>query len=110
MREDVAAIIGDDCSEHDKLPNLVAALPDESALWELMSQYNWDDGFIIPLAVSSHPRCDRALALRMFWELDDSAQLHYGLEEVADHEMYAKDLCRSHETRSTRVRGRVFAT
>ncbi len=91
MREDVAAIIEHDCAEHARLPNLVADLPDESALWELMSAYNWDDGFAIPLAVVSHPRCDRALALRMFWELDEAAQLHYSDEETSIREMHASD-------------------
>lgn len=89
MRDDIAAIIEHDCAEHAHLPNLVAALPDESALWELMSVYNWDDGFAVPLAVVSHPRCDRALALRMFWELDDTAQIHYDDEETAIRDLYA---------------------
>lgn len=91
MRDDVAAIIEHDCTEHEQLSNLVAALPDEVALWELMSEYNWDDGFVVPLAVVSHPRCDRALALRMFWELDDAAQLHHGDEDAAIREIYASD-------------------
>lgn len=91
MRDDVAAIIEHDCGDHARLPRLVAALPDEGALWELMSAYNWDDGFSVPLAVVLHPRCDRALALRMFWELDDAAQLHHGDGEVAIRDLYASD-------------------
>lgn len=89
VQGEIAAIIEHDCAEHERLPALVAALPDEDALWELMSAYNWDDGFAIPLAVVSHPRCDRALALRMFWELDDTAQLHHGDEAAAIREEYA---------------------
>lgn len=91
MRDDVAAIIEHDCNEHAQLPSLVAALPDEVALWELMSAYNWDDGFAVPLAVVSHPRCDRALALRMFWELDEAAQLHHDDEETAIRNIYEID-------------------
>lgn len=91
MHDDVAAIIEHDCVDHARLPRLVAALPDERALWELMSAYNWDDGFSVPLAVVLHPRCDRALALRMFWELDDAAQLHHGDGEAAIRDLYASD-------------------
>lgn len=91
MRDDIDAIIEHDGVDHAQLPIMVAALPDEIALWELMSAYNWGDGFAIPLAVVSHPRCDRALALRMFWELDEAAQLHCDDEETAIREMYASD-------------------
>lgn len=91
MRDDIAAIIEHDCTEHAQLPSLGAALPDEAALWELMSAYNWDDGFAVPLAVFSHPRCDRALALRLFWELDATARTHYEDEETAIRELYASD-------------------
>ncbi len=91
MREDVAAIIDHDCAAHDQLPSLVANLPDEVALWELMSHYNWDEGFAIPLAVVSHPLCDRALALRMFWDLDDTARVHYDDEESGIRDEYASD-------------------
>lgn len=91
MRNEIAAIIGHDCTEHEQLPDLVAALPDEIALWELMSEYNWDDGFAVPLAVVSHPRCDRALALRMFWELDDAAQLHHSDEASGIRDAYSSE-------------------
>ncbi|HET8994794.1 MAG TPA: DUF4274 domain-containing protein [Rhodococcus sp. (in: high G+C Gram-positive bacteria)] len=91
MRDAVAAIIDHDCARHEDLPSLVADLPDELALWELMSAYNWDDGFAVPLAVIEHPRCDRALALRMFWELDDTGELHHSDEDAAIRELYASD-------------------
>lgn len=90
MRAAVAAIIEHDGIHHD-LPAMVADLPDETALWELMSAYNWDEGFTVPLAVVEHPRCDRALALRLFWELDDTAQIHHSDEDSAINELYDGD-------------------
>lgn len=48
------------------LPAEIADLSDETALWEIINEYNWDDGFAVPLAVVRHPKCDRALALRLF--------------------------------------------
>lgn len=74
----------------------VAAAPDELTLWELMSQYNWDDGFAVPLAVIQHPACDRGLALRMFWELDDAGQTHYLDEDSGLREAYVAEA--EHET------------
>ena len=53
-----------------------------------MGDHNWDDGFALPLAVVRHPRCDRALALRLFWELDDAARTHLADEENALSEGY----------------------
>ncbi|WP_051172574.1 DUF4274 domain-containing protein [Microbacterium indicum] len=97
MRDDVAEIIENDDPRSAHVTALVAALPDEGALWELMSSYNWDDGFAVPLAVVSHPRCDRALALRMFWELDDTAQLHLDDEDTAIREVYAGEAERDPE-------------
>lgn len=61
---------------------------DESMLWALFSDYNWDDGYSLPLAVVRHPRCDRALALRLFWELDDTARIHLSDEDNALGEHY----------------------
>lgn len=49
----------------------VAALADERQLADLVTGYNWDDGFDVPLAIVRHPRCDRGLALRLFWDVDD---------------------------------------
>ncbi|WP_231910999.1 DUF4274 domain-containing protein [Corynebacterium suranareeae] len=71
------------------LPAAIADLSDETALWEIINEYNWDDGFAVPLAVVRHPKCDRALALRLFWDIDDTAQIHYSDEESAIAELYA---------------------
>lgn len=64
----------------------VGRLRSARELWELMSHYNWDDGYTVPLAVVRHPACDRGLALRLFWELDDTAQTFYvsSVEDFAD--------------------------
>lgn len=97
MRDDVGAIIEHDRDRHEDLPRLVAALPDELALWELMSVYNWDEGFAVPLAVVEHPRCDRALALRLFWDIGDIAQHYYGDEDAVVPEAFADDAERNPE-------------
>jgi hypothetical protein len=36
----------------------------------LLDLYNWDDGFAVPTAIATHPECERALALRLFWRAD----------------------------------------
>lgn len=64
---------------------------DEVTLWDVMSEHNWDDGFSLPLAVVRHARCDRALALRLFWDLDDAARLHLADEENALRENYSAE-------------------
>ncbi|QYR16825.1 DUF4274 domain-containing protein [Corynebacterium glutamicum] len=71
------------------LPAEIADLSDETALWEIINEYNWDDGFAVPLAVVRHPKCDRALALRLFWDIDETAQIHHSDEESAIAELYA---------------------
>ncbi|MFL1379478.1 DUF4274 domain-containing protein [Nocardiopsis protaetiae] len=87
----VERILFHEPGEHATLAERVAALSDERRLWELMSAYNWDEGFEVPLAVVTHPRCDRALALRLFWELDDTAQIHRSDEENGLKENYAAE-------------------
>lgn len=72
---------------HDAVP----PESDEIALWKLMSGHHWDDGYGLPLAVVQHPRCDRALALRLFWELDDAARIHLSDEEHALREHYSTE-------------------
>ena len=88
MDSAVERVLSHEAGEHGSLADRVAELADERRLWELMSAYNWDDGFEVPLAVVTHPRCDRALALRLFWELDDSAQIHHSDETCALQENY----------------------
>ncbi|MCK1797462.1 DUF4274 domain-containing protein [Streptomyces sp. XM4193] len=104
MHPDVERILHHECDTpnaderrriHAELPERVRALADETMLWELMSAYNWDDGFAVPLAVVRHPRCDRALALRMFWELDDAARIHHADEQHALREQYATEAAHS---------------
>lgn len=64
---------------------------DEIDLWQLISAYNWDDGFALPLAVVQHPNCDRALALRLFWEVDDAARIHHSDEQNGLVEQYSAE-------------------
>ncbi|MET7640727.1 DUF4274 domain-containing protein [Streptomyces sp. NPDC005438] len=89
MHPEVEQVLHHGPGDHPVLAERVAALSDETLLWELMSAYNWDEGFTVPLAVVRHPRCDRALALRMFWELDDTARLHLSDEAGALREAYS---------------------
>ncbi|WP_166350924.1 DUF4274 domain-containing protein [Phytoactinopolyspora limicola] len=72
MRPNIARILS--APNDPETRALVADLPDETALRELMDTCNWDDGYVVPLAVVRHPRCDRGLALQLFWALDDAAR------------------------------------
>jgi hypothetical protein len=80
------SILSREPHDRSRLAERVAALADETQLRDLMSGDNWDDGYEVPLAVVRHPRCDRALALRMCWALDDTAQIHHPDEDGALHE------------------------
>ena len=71
------------------MPLPLSLSADEIELWRLMNEHNWDDSFALPLAVVCHPSCDRALALRLFWELDDAAQIHLSDEQNALTEHYS---------------------
>lgn len=63
----------------------IATASDESVLRELLENYNVDDGFAVLLAAVRHPRCDRGLALWLFWEADEAAQHYYAdPEELAE--------------------------
>jgi hypothetical protein len=33
-----------------------------------MTEYNWDNGFAVPLAVLDHPKCERATASLIFFD------------------------------------------
>ncbi|MGN5240191.1 DUF4274 domain-containing protein [Rhodococcus sp. SJ-3] len=106
MHPAVELVLNHDPDDHGSLADRVASLADEFRLWELMSHYNWDEGFEVPLAVIRHPRCDRALALRLFWDLDDAAREYlvggttdfgasyapYDAEEAARVEEYCRIL------------------
>lgn len=87
----IEAVLSHEPDGHGSLAGRVAALTDERQLWDLMSAHNWDEGFEIPLAVVTHPRCDRGLALRLYWELDDSARIHHSDEENALRELYSAE-------------------
>jgi hypothetical protein len=89
MDTSVERILNHEPGEHDVLPAFVAEVADEVGLWELMDGYNWDEGFAVPRAVVEHPRCDRALALRLFWDLDDAAQIHLEDEDNGLREAYS---------------------
>ncbi|WP_306367831.1 DUF4274 domain-containing protein [Nocardiopsis sp. CC223A] len=91
MDSTVESVLSHEADGHGSLADRVAELTDERRLWELMSAYNWDEGFEVPLAVVTHPRCDRALALRLFWELDDTARIHHSDEANALRENHTAE-------------------
>ncbi|WP_118976245.1 DUF4274 domain-containing protein [Taibaiella koreensis] len=66
---------------------LVRSLDDPQLLWALMSHYNWDDGFAIPLETVRHAQCDLGLALMLFWEFDE-ARIFYDNPESLKREFY----------------------
>jgi hypothetical protein len=47
--------------------NAVASMSSAEQLFRLALDYNWDDGFRVPDAISDHPLCDLATALLLFW-------------------------------------------
>lgn len=50
--------------------DLTRSINDVNLLRQLVENYNWDDGFAIPVEVVKHPLCDLGLALLLFWEYD----------------------------------------
>lgn len=54
-----------------------------AALRELIRDYNWDDGFLLPQSVLNDPACDLALALEIFYLADGYALLSGCLEDCA---------------------------
>lgn len=51
--------------EDEKLEAIAAMEPEQ--LEAVLAEYNWDDGVLVPTAIAQHPKCDRALALHLFW-------------------------------------------
>jgi hypothetical protein len=45
----------------------VASFQSAEELQYLANYYNWDDGFALPTAIASHPKCDLGVALNLFW-------------------------------------------
>ena len=50
---------------------LASTIKDETALYRLAEEYNWNDGFEVPLAIVQNQACDLGLALMLFWEIDE---------------------------------------
>ena len=50
----------------DRLKQHIAQFDAEELLY-LVNAYNWDDGFEVPTAIATHPKCCRAIALKLFW-------------------------------------------
>lgn len=60
----------------EKRIELVNQLDNATDLFDLITNYNWGDGFELPLAVMQHKECDLGIALMLFWE-NDYPQLYY---------------------------------
>lgn len=55
-----------------------------ASLMKLMQQYDWSEGFEIPLAVITHSCCDLGLALYLFWQSDEARQYYKGESDTDD--------------------------
>ena len=51
-----------------------------AALREIIREYNWDDGFLLPQSVRNAPACDLALALEIFYLADGYSFLSQNME------------------------------
>ncbi|MCX4030236.1 DUF4274 domain-containing protein [Endozoicomonas sp. SM1973] len=60
----------------------------ETALFEFIENYNWDDGFELPQAIVHHPSCDLALALEMFWLSESFNWLEFDEPEDSERKWY----------------------
>lgn len=52
-------------------------------LENIIEEYNWDDGFVIPQEILNSPDCDLALALKIFYLADGYAYLEEPTEHTA---------------------------
>ncbi len=59
---------------------LVQSIDSSDDLYELLDHYNWDDGFQIPEAIARHPKCDLAIAQKLFWLAASDHFLEPGFE------------------------------
>ena len=61
-------------------------------LENMLSEYNWDDGFEIPKEILANPYCDLALALSIFYHADGFAYLD-GFAEKAGLKEWNQFIC-----------------
>lgn len=62
----------------------VKALKTEAELFVLLENYNWDNGFELPLAIIQHPCCTLSIALLAFYNADGIRYLFDGEASFAD--------------------------
>ena len=55
-------------------------------------QYNWNDGFRLPVAIANHPQCDLAVALELFW-LSDSISWYTKERELNSYNRDWAEFC-----------------
>ena len=57
----------EDCT---KAIDLVESIDSAKELYSLISYYNFDDGYKVPMAILNHPLCELAHAIKIYWLLD----------------------------------------
>ena len=63
-------------------------------LENISQNYNWDDGYAIPVAIVRSPNCDLGTALRLYWRAGAQWLTQYSdISEVRDLDLEAWDFC-----------------
>jgi len=65
----------------DKI-KIVKSIDNPKELYELISHYNYDDGYKLPMAILQHPLCELAHAIHLYWISD--SDMWYDEEEYED--------------------------
>lgn len=71
---------------------LVQSINAEDELFILLDNYNWDNGFEVPEAIITHPKCTLSIALLAFYRADGIRYL------VEGEDAFANPLSKSWET------------
>lgn len=71
---------------------LVQSINSEDELFILLDNYNWDNGFEVPEAIITHPKCTLSIALLAFYRADGIRYL------VEGEDAFANPLSKSWET------------
>jgi hypothetical protein len=56
--------------EPAEIASAVSQLRSAEELQHYLLQYNWNDGFGVPLLIAEHPECDLGVAMALFWLAD----------------------------------------
>lgn len=59
-----------DCEDRNEVLKEIDNITDEETLYSYVSQYNWDDGFIIPSKIIDHKCMSLSIALMLFYDAE----------------------------------------